>query len=349
MAEDTSKPASEFLDQSEIDRILAQQQAEAQAPQGGVVTADRPASNRKVESFDFRNPAFLSEAELRRLRLLHEDFIRYLSARLSLYFRMEFGLKMANLTTVAYSKFTDSLPNPTHLSLFKVEPLSGVGILDLNPRLALTIADRLLGGKGTLVKADRYLTEIEIALIEDILLILLEEWCNQWKAEQELRPSIIGYENNGRFLQTSPRDAVMLAMTLECSFGDCTEQIQIGVPYYTIEPLVKKMQARRQKDAAVVMAPKRAEWQPAYDRISMPLRAEWDAFELTLREVTNLRVGDVIEMQPAICAETRVLLNGAPKFVGTVGLDTDRVAVQLTRKLPTEESLHGKSDGRKVS
>lgn len=349
MAEEPAKPASEFLDQNEIDRILAQQQAEGQAPQGGVVTADRPATARKVEAFDFRNPAFLSEAELRRLRLLHEDFIRYLSARLSLYFRMEFGLKMANLTTVAYSKFTDTLPNPTHLGLFKVEPLSGVGILDINPRLALTIADRLLGGRGAAVKADRYLTEIEVALIEDILIILLEEWCNQWKAEQEMRPSIIGYENNGRFLQTAPRDAIMLAMSLECTFGDCTEQIQIGVPYYTIEPLVKKMHARRQKDAAVVLPPKRAEWQAAYDRISMPLRAEWDAFELTLREVTNLRIGDVIELTPGICAETKILLNGAPKFVGTVGLDTDRVAVQLTRKLPREENLHGQSDGRKVS
>lgn len=350
MDEDPTKPATDFLDQSEIDRILAQT-AEAQVGKfGGIIgPASEAGSSPKVEPYDFRNPAFLSEAELRRLRLLHEDFIRYLSARLSLYLRMEFGLKMARLTTVTYSKFTDALPNPTHISLFKVEPLVGVGILDINPRLALTIADRLLGGRGHSVKAERYLTEIEIALIEDVILILLEEWCGQWKAEQELRPLIIGHENNGRFLQTSPRDAIMLAMALECNFGDCSEQIQIGVPYYTIEPIVKKMQARRQKDTAVTQTAKRAEWQAAYDRITVPIRAEWDAFELTLREISNLRVGDVIEMQPALCADTRVLLNGTPKFVGTVGLDTDRVAVQLTRKLPSEEIYHGKPDGRKVS
>jgi flagellar motor switch protein FliM len=181
-----------------------------------------------------------------------------------------------------------------------------------------------------------------------VITILLEEWCGQWKVEQELRPSIIGHENNGRFLQTSPRDAIMLAMALECNFGDCSEQIQIGVPYYTIEPVVKKMQARRQKDTAVTQVVPRAEWQTAYGRIMMPVRAEWEAFELTLREVASLRVGDVIEMQPTMCADTRVLFNGTPKFVGTVGLDTDRVAVQLTRKLPPEESHHGKSDGRKV-
>lgn len=348
MSDEPQAAAPDFLDQAEIDKLLAQT-VEAQTRKPGGLVAGHGAIAPKVESYDFRNPAFLSEGELRRLRLLHEDFIRYLSARLSLYLRMEFGLKMAKLTTVAYSKFTDSLPNPTHISLFKVEPLAGVGILDINPRLALTIADRLLGGRGHSVKAERYLTEIEIALIEDVIAILLEEWCAQWKTEQELGPSIIGHESNGRFLQTSPRDAIMLAMTLECNFGDCSEQIQIGIPYYTIEPIVKKMQARRQKDAAVAQVAKRAEWQAAYDRITVPVRAEWQAFEIPLREITCLRVGDVLEMQSTVCAETRVLLNGTPKFIGTVGLDADRVAVQLARKIPSEDSLHAKSDGRKVS
>ncbi len=350
MADDPQKPASDFLDQSEIDKILAQQAAESQAVKGGSFTSVNEAGAPKVEPYDFRNPAFLSEAELRRLRLLHEDFIRYLSARLSLYLRMEFGLKMAKLTTVTYSKFTDSLPNPTHLSLFKVDPMIGVGILDINPRLALTIADRLLGGRGHSVKAERYLTEIEIALIEDVILIMLEEWCGQWKTEQELHPAIIGHENNGRFLQTSPRDAIMLALALECNFGDCSEQIQIGVPYYTIEPVVKRMQARRQKDTAVTTTVKRAEWHPAYEHVMVPVRAEWQALELTLREVASFRVGDVIEMRPEICGETRIVLNDSPKFIGTVGLDTDRVAVQISHKIPSEESLsHAKPDGRKVS
>src|SRR5882672_1236097 len=258
MADAPQKPASDFLDQSEIDKLLAQS-AESTAPKPILIgVGGAMASSSKIEPYDFRNPAFLSEAELRRLRLLHEDFIRYLSARLSLYLRMEFGLKMAKLTTVSYTKFTESLPSPTHLCLFKAEPLAGVGILDINPRLALTIADRLLGGRGHSIKTERYLTEIEITLLDDVVGMILEEWCHQWKSEQELTPLIVGHENSGRFLQTSPKDAVILAMTLEASFGDCSEQIQIGVPYYTIEPVVKKMQTRRQKDAAVSPTEKRS-------------------------------------------------------------------------------------------
>ena len=241
---------------------------------------------------------FLTEVELRRLRLLHEDFIRYLGARLSLFLRMEFGLKMAQADdALATPSSPTALPNPTHLCLFKAEPLLGVGILDINPRLALTIADRMLGGRGHSVKLERYLTEIEIALLEDIIIIILEEWCAQWRNEQELHPLIIGHENNGRFLQTSPKDAVMLALTLEASFGDCSEQIQIGVPYYTIEPIVQEDAGAPAEGRRGHRRPRsRATWLGAYDQITMPVRAEWDAFEVSLREIVHLRVGDVIEL-----------------------------------------------------
>jgi flagellar motor switch protein FliM len=351
MAEDQKPSATEPLGLAQTGDIIpaAGKAAERIDAQTGIGSGGTVSAEGGIKAYDFRNPTLLSETELRRVRGLYEDFARYLSARLSLHLRMDLGLTLAQLTTVSYAKFTDGLPNPTHLSLFRLDPLAGVGILDLNPRLALTIADRMLGGRGQAAKTDRHLTEIEIALVEDVIVIVLEEWCAQWKAELEIRPAIIGHENNGRFLQTSARDAVMLSLTLECTFGDCSEQIRIGVPYYTLEPLVKKMQVRKQKDAVSVPTPRRAEWQASYDGISVPVRAEWQAFEITVRELTSLRVGDVIEMQPAVCAETSVLLNGTLKFIGTVGLDTDRVAVQLTRPVPLEENIYAQPDGRKVS
>ena len=334
------KRPAEILDQSEIDRLLADT---FKAPQFKVYQHDGSPfgtlEGLKIDAYDFRNPVFLTEVELRRLRMLHEDFIRYLAARLSLFLRMEFTLKMARLTTLTYDKFTESLPSPTHISLFKTEPLFGVGIIDVNPRLALTIADRMLGGRGHSIKVERYLTEIEVALIEDVLMILLEEWCNQWRAEQELRPLIIGHENSGRFLQTSPKNAIVLVLALEASLGDCSEQIQIGVPYYTIEPLVKKMQARRQKETEISQIEKKAAWLASYDGITVPVRAEWQAFELTAREIMQLRKGDVIELPPDIIGQTRVSLAGTQKFMGRAGQEDGRVAVELTGRIETQDKV----------
>lgn len=335
---ETPDDSASRLDQSEIDRLLAEAVVESSPP---LLRADgrreEHSDSTRVETYDFRNPAFLTEVELRRLRILHEDYLRYLSARLSMFLRMECTLKMARLQTQTYAKFTEGIAAPTHICLFKADPLLGVGVLDVNPRLALTLVDRLLGGRGHSVKAERFLTEIEIALLEDVVRIILEEWCAQWREERELHPQIIGHENNGRFLQSSPRDAVVLALAVEVGFGDCSEQIQIGLPYYTIEPLVKALQLRRQKDVTPSAPPARAEWREIYEHVHIPVRAEWALAEMPLREISALRVGDVLELPLDILDRTRVHLGGAPRFTATVGLEGEAVAVRLTHKLDPED------------
>ena len=66
------------------------------------------ASNIHIETYDFRNPVFLTEIELRQVRISHEQFIYYLAARLSMFLRMDFSLKMSKLHTTPYLKFTEA-------------------------------------------------------------------------------------------------------------------------------------------------------------------------------------------------------------------------------------------------
>ncbi len=328
---------NEILSQSDIDALMAEAM---QAPQDMVFTHDGrrlgPGEKVHIEAYDFRNPVFLTEIELRQVRIRHEQFIHYLSARLSMFLRMDFGLKMSQLYTVPYLRFTESIPNPTHIALFRVEQLSGVGIIDLNPRLAMTIVDRLLGGKGHSVRDERYLTEIEMALMEDVLYLMLEEWCRQWEDTRELNASLIGRENNGRFLQTSPHDAIMLVLTMEASLGDCSEPMQIAMPYYTLEPVIRKMQENAKRFNRSTNEKKDARWMPIYNEIQVPVRAEWKAFEATVRDVLALRPGDLIELPSSITAETVVCLADSDRFMGEVGLDGENVVVKLTKTLRNE-------------
>ncbi len=332
MADDPNdNDLNEILSQSDIDALMAEAMT---APQDVIYSYDgrRIDPNEKVhiETYDFRNPVFLTENELRQVRIRHETFIHYLAARLSLFLRMDFGLKMSQLYTVPYKRFTESIPNPTHITLFRVEQLSGVGILDMNPRLAMTIVDRLLGGKGHSIRDERYLTDIEIALVEDVIYLILEEWCRQWEDTRELNASLIGRENNGRFLQTSPHDAIMLVLTMEAVVGDCSEAMQIAIPYYTIEPVIRKMQENSKRFNSSSNEKRDPRWMPVYNEISVPVRAEWKAFESTVRDVLALRPGDLILLPSNIMEHTVVCLADTERFVGEVGIDNDQVVVKLT-------------------
>ena len=48
----------------------------------------------KAARFDFRNPDFVSEADLRQLNTLHTSYVQHFSARLSTFLRMECRLKV---------------------------------------------------------------------------------------------------------------------------------------------------------------------------------------------------------------------------------------------------------------
>jgi flagellar motor switch protein FliM len=280
-----------------------------------------------IRSYDFRQSGFLAPSELRRIRLRHEQFVRALGARLAIFLRVEFNVQLTKLQIVGYQKFTENLPNPTHITLFKTDPLKGTGLLVIPPRLGLSLVDRLLGGPGQAPEVIRDLSEIETALIDQVAMLLLGEWCNHWPEMRDLRPALLSHENNSRFLQTSPLDTAMLEMTLDAGFGDQLEPIQLVFPYATIEPLVRLLAPAAENAAA--RSPK-LKWNPEFDEVPVPIVAEWRGLKLSAGDITRLKNGDVLMLDSRCAAQVQLRLSHVPKFVGRPGTRAGKWAVELT-------------------
>lgn len=335
-----NQQSNEVLSQSEVERLLAQVEEDA-APIGknlsGRGKGNGTGGRGRIEAqpYDFRQPSFLSANQLRRLRILHEGFLRSLSARMSLYLRLEFGMHLTKLHSLSYQKFVDELANPTHLTLFKAEPLRGICLLDVPPRLGLTMVDRLLGGPAHSVNLDREMSEIELALLNQAVGIILTEWCSQWARIKDVRHHVLGHENNGRFLQSSPHDTVMLVIVMEAKLGDCVEQVQLAVPCRTLEPLVHGLNAITEAEEVPVIAgrPGKRQWNPNLAHVRVPVVAEWQNLRLTARQLTSLKPGDVLPLSPSQSNDVKVRLARVTRFNGRLGTAGDRLAVQLTTVL----------------
>jgi flagellar motor switch protein FliM len=288
-----------------------------------------------IETYNFRNPGFLRQGDLRQLELLHQKFVEHLSARLSTFLRMECVVKMLKFGSCTFNRLTESMKATTHVTLFQVEFLRGIGILDISLPLSLTIADRLLGGKGRLSDANRSLTEIEVALLEDVAQLVLVEWTHQWP-EQELSfsPSIIGHDTSGRFLQTAEADVVHITINLEVILGECVGQMQMFIPFAMVEPIVKLMAVARLK--ASESKARSIEWRRPFNGINVPVTAEWVVKDMAIGEVIQLRPGDILEMSRELIARTLVKLSNTTGFIGTAGVEDGRVAVQLTQRKTLE-------------
>ena len=335
---ETNEPvaSSDVLSQAEVERLLAQ--VAEQESKATVLKSDGEVeahSKDTIQAYDFRNPAYLADNEMRRLRIEHEQYLARLAALLSIYVRMEFGLQMSKLQTIPYGKFTENIHSPAHLVLFKIEPLRGICILDINPRLGLTIVDRLMGGTGATPAQAQELSDIEAALLEQVVHMFIGEWCNHWSKIQQVKPVILGHENSGQFLQVAHSDTMMLVVSVESKLGDCLEQVQLAMPYATIEPLLRQITDKLDVDLGGTLPPlnPKPRWNPELEHARIPITAEWPTLEMTARDLMNLKVGDVLPLEPEIVNHVRLRLASTPKFTGRLGTQGAKWAVEITQAI----------------
>ncbi len=283
-----------------------------------------------IRGHDFRQSGFLAPSELRRIRQRHEQFIRSLAARLAIFLRLEFSLQLSKVQIASYQNFTENLPSPTHITLFKTDPLKGVGLLVIPPKLGLTLVDRLLGGSGQTTEEPRDLSEIETALIDQVASLIINEWCNHWPEMRNLQPSLLGHENNSRYLQTATPDAAMLILTMTGGIGEQSEPIQIVFPYATVEPLVRLLSPTLPASETVPARAGKPKWNAEFNDVKVPIIAEWHGLKMSAGEISRLRVGDMLALDPACAAQVLLRLSHVPKFTGRPGTSGGKWAVQLT-------------------
>lgn len=281
---------------------------------------------------DFRNPTFLAEGELRRLRSTHLDYLRALTTRLSGLLRSEIALNLGKFGTASCESFIEGLKNPTQIALFRVQPLNGVGYVEIPPNLAVALTTRILGGREPVANPDSYLTEIETALLEDVIAIITAEWCEQWRDNTAMNAHLIGQETNPRFLQATAKGSMMLVVGVEVAFGRVNEVIQIGVPLSMIEPMMKRLHAARARETGTQRPEGQTAWRNSYDEIAIPVHAEMTAAHLTVAALLNLKEGDVLELPATALEAIQINVAGTVRFTARAGQKDGCIAVQITEK-----------------
>jgi flagellar motor switch protein FliM len=306
--------------------------ATAQEPPVAADSADVAAGNSEPQRFDFRHPVFLSSGEWRKLRMEIEEFVESTGALLSTYLRLDLSLQLGKLHTLTFGEFMASLPSPTHITLFKTDPLRGIALLEIRSGIGQAVVDRLLGGPGKGSGADRNLTEMEVALMDQFVQMIIDEWCKAWGKIQELRGEILGHENNGKFLQCASSDTLLLGVVLDLRMGESEGQLQLVLPYAPLEPLINKLAELGAAPATPVSAATAAapKWTRNLDKVPMTMNACWPPIKLPTRALMGLQVGSVLDLKAEDAERLELRVGQKVKFRGRLGMRDNTWAVQIT-------------------
>lgn len=322
------------MSQSEVEKLLASVGGQEAAITGSAASsAARPATGGDLSlRHEFPSVSSFSAAHLRFLRVQHDEYIRSLEGQLSGHLRMECGLHMAKLETVRFHDFMQGLSNPTHLGVFQPEPLPGICLLDLPPKLALSLIDRELGGQGLYQDDSRELTKMEARLLTRVVDMIVGEWCSAWRDMMEFRAKFLRFETSPRFVRTHPREQTLLVLGIEVRLGGLVEQMQLAFPHSVLEPLLAKMDSDLQSSDSTAKSqpPPPLIWNPTLSEVPIHITAEWlGGVELTAGQLGELKTGTILPMTFGSTARVQILLEKKLKFMGNLGSSGKRMAVKV--------------------
>jgi flagellar motor switch protein FliM len=327
---------TEVLSQDEIDQLLTA------ISTGEVETEEvhQAADQRKIKIYDFKRPDKFSKEQIRTVQIMHETFARLTTTSLSAQLRSLVSVHVATVDQLTYEEFIRSIPNPTTIGIINMDPLKGSAILEVDPSITYSIIDRLFGGHGENTKITRELTDIEAAVIENIIVRILGNMREAWAQVIDLRPRLGQIETNPNFAGIVPPTEMVVLVTLETKVGDVEGMMNFCIPYLTIEPIISKLSAQYWY-SSVRRGTTTENLNILRERlatIDVELVAEIGQMDLTVRDVLSLSVGDVIRLSGVRTTDTMTLkIGNRPKFLCKPGAVGKKIAVQITRKIEDVE------------
>lgn len=317
-----------ILSQEEIDALLstvAQTDVDSKR-----VAVGAPAPSRAVP-YDFKHPNRVSKDQLRKLENIHDTFAGQLSSALSAIQRAVVDTDLVSVDQITYTEFISSLKSPSCTYTFKLDPLEGLCIIDFNPALAFAIVDRLFGGRGAALEAERELTGIERSVMRRIMSRVFEQLEAGWERILKVKAEPVGFETNPHFIQIVPPGETVIIVSLQLNMPAAGGIISIGYPYVTLEPILDKLAAQNWLGSGrtAVVPENRRDVQEVLKQIEVAVSARLGGAELSMAEVLSMEPGMVIPLDTKLGDRVIVEVEGLTKYAGTVGQVGRRKAVRI--------------------
>jgi flagellar motor switch protein FliM len=319
---------AKILSQDEIDALLSTVSA------GDEIGAQLVASDdllRSVVAYDFKHPNRVSKDQIRTLENLHDNFAGHLGSTLSTIQRAMVDTELVSVDQITYSEFIMSLVNPSNTFTVSVEPLEGMCLIDFNPTLAFIFIDRMFGGVGRFLEAERELTGIERAVLTKIAMSVFQELEKTWSSVVRMQIRQVSLESNPQFVQIVPPGETVIVISMQVKMLGNSGLLTICYPYVTLESIMKDLIGKswvdqsKKGDAELDLTTNSDNLQ----EVCADVTAQLGSAQITIRDFVNLKVGDVIQLDQRVSQPLDVYVRGVKKYLARPGIVGKKTGFQV--------------------
>ncbi len=319
--------AGDILSQNEIDALLS-------ALSTGEMSAEdmkKEDETRKVRVYDFKRALRFSKDQIRSLTRIHENFARLLTTYFSAQLRTYVQINVASVDQIPFEEFIRSIPNMTLINVFDVPPLDGNILMEVNPNIAYSMLDRLMGGSGESPSKVDNLTEIETKIMTGLFEKSFDNLREAWSGLVEIDPYLTEMEVNPQFLQMISPNETVVVISFNIVIGESSGMINICIPHVVLEPVIPNLSVQywMQTNKKETTIEQSTMLENRLKKAPLTLVAELGTGSITVDDLLHLQLGDVLSLDRKIDEPLVIKVGDVPKFTAQPGHSKNRMAVQI--------------------
>jgi flagellar motor switch protein FliM len=243
-------------------------------------------------------------------------------------------MTLVSVEQTSYSGFLETLPSSTLIASLAMEPYEGSAVLELNPNLVFVILELLLGGSGkSPSNFRREITEIERNLMEGMLRLVLRNLSEAWKGVTAIDFSVQSLETEPQMLQVMAPSEAVVSIGVEMRIGEVAGLMSIAMPSVMIKMMRHKFDQQWSLRKAAATEEDEERVLNLLGRSSVDVEATIEGGGISLRELMELNVGDVLGLDHALDKPVTCSFNGQKYFAGSILASRRRLAVRIADTL----------------
>lgn len=327
---------AEVLSQSQIDLLLSSMKNGGQQQN----QEETKKENKNYHLYDFYSPKKFTKDKLRILKGIYDNYGRIATSQINSLFRVNSEVSVISIEEQRYYDFSNALSDEDILTLVDVDLPEGEKtppvLMHISQILMANMIDRMLGGVVYDKSIDNTYsyTDLEMPLYEKVVKYLINIIRDAWSSYVRLETSLERIEENPSLLREIGVDETVVIVMLNVDMQEISGKITFCIPgdlLFAIFRIIEKGKNPEEQYKFLQAGTRQALLGKIKNSV-FDVEAKLANAQLDLRDICDLKVGDVINLQRKHDSEIDLYVEGQPWFYGKLGVHDKHVAVKISRR-----------------
>lgn len=283
--------------------------------------------------FDITNQEKSIQSKIISLGIINEKIARNVRTSLYQFLKRPVDISISKIKIIHFEEYIKSLPCPSSINMFKMNPLKGISLFVFNSRLIYSFVDSYFGGEGhSHFKSNtKEFTPTENRIVKLLLDHFYNDLKEAWSTFIDIHFETKNTESNPSMVNMFGDKEILIVSKFRIELEGGGGDFDICLPYSMLEPIKELFEAGIHADHDR----NNEKWGQQLREHLLDVRIDINCVlakkRILLKEIMKFKDGDIINIE--IPEEIVIKADDKPLFSGSFGTFDSKYAIKINEKM----------------